>query len=44
MSELYASAPIAVRDDLAAAHTRAWARIGRPGTWWDGAQRVAIAA
>ena len=44
MSELYASAPIAIRDDLAAAHTRAWRRIGRPGTWWDGAQRVAIAA
>ena len=44
MSKLYASAPIAIRDDLAAAHTRAWRRIGRPGTWWDGAQRVAIAA
>jgi hypothetical protein len=44
MSELYASAPIAIRDDLAAAHDRAWTRIGRPGTWWYGAQRVAIAA
>jgi hypothetical protein len=33
-----------IRDDLAAAHTRAWARIARPGTWWDGAARVAIAA
>ncbi len=44
MSEFYASAPITIRDDLAAAHGRAWGRIGRPGTWWDGAQRVAIAA
>jgi hypothetical protein len=44
MSEFYASAPIPIRDDLATAHDRAWVRIGRPGTWWDGAQRVAIAA
>src|SRR5215831_4760092 len=44
MSEFYAAAPIVIRDDLAAAHSRAWARIGHPGTWWDGAQRVAIAA
>ena len=33
MSELYASAPIAIRGDLAAAHTRAWERLGRPGAW-----------
>ena len=44
MSDFYASAPIAIREDLAAAHARAWQRIARPGTWWDGAQRVAIAA
>ena len=44
MSEFYASAPIALRDDLAEAHARAWGRIGCPGTWWDGVQRVAIAA
>ena len=44
MSELYASSPIEIRDDLAAAHSRAWSRIGRPGTWWTGAERVAIAA
>jgi hypothetical protein len=36
--------PTAIREDLAAAQTRAWARIARPGTWWDGAARVAIAA
>ncbi len=39
-----ASGPLPIRDDLAAAHARAWARIARPGTWWDGAERVAIAA
>lgn len=44
MSNVYATAPIAIRDDLSAAHSRAWARIGQPGTWWEGAQRVAIAA
>jgi hypothetical protein len=44
MSGLYASASVAIRDDLAAAHARAWERIGRPGTWWDGAARLAIAA
>jgi hypothetical protein len=44
MSKFYRSAPIAIREDLAAAHERAWARLGRPGTWWDGAERVAIAA
>jgi hypothetical protein len=44
MSEPYTSSPSAVRGDLAAAQARAWERIGRPGTWWDGAARVAIAA
>ena len=44
MSGLYASAPVAIRDDLAAAHARAWERIGGPGTWWKGAARLAIAA
>ena len=44
MSGLYAFSPVAIRGDLAAAHARAWERIGRPGTWWDGAARVAIAA
>ena len=44
MTELQASTRLPIRDDLAAAHARAWARIARPGTWWDGAARVAIAA
>jgi len=33
-----------IRDDLAAAHARTWTRLARPGTWWDGAARVAIVA
>ena len=44
MIELYGSAQVTIREDLKAAHARAWERIGNPGTWRDGAQRVAIAA
>jgi hypothetical protein len=40
----YASAPVPVRDDLREAHGRAWRDLARPGTWWTGAERVAIAA
>ena len=40
----YAGAPIPVRDDLVAAHERAFARLASAGTWWTGAERVAIAA
>jgi hypothetical protein len=44
MPELYSTSPLPIRADLAAAHARAWERIARPGTWWDGPARVAIAA
>ena len=40
----YAHAPISVREDLPASHTRAWQRLARPGYWWTGPERVAIAA
>ncbi len=40
----YAGSPFAVRDDLVAAHRKTWEHIARPGTWWSGAERVAIAA
>lgn len=43
MPELYSSSALSIREDLAAAHARAWERVARPGTWWDGAARVAIA-
>ena len=32
------------RDSLMAAIGDAWARLARPGTWWTGAERIAIAA
>ena len=40
----YEASPLVVRDEIVAAHERAWARLAAPGTWWDGAARVAIAA
>jgi hypothetical protein len=45
MGELsYDTAPIAVREDLSAAHMRVWRGISEPGTWLTGSVRVAIAA
>lgn len=32
-----------VRADIGEAHRRYWARLARPGNWWTGAERVAIA-
>jgi hypothetical protein len=40
----YEPVSLPIRDDLAAAHRRAWAHIARPGAWWDGPRRVALAA
>jgi hypothetical protein len=33
-----------VRPQILGAFGRAWAELAHPGTWWDGASRVAIAA
>jgi hypothetical protein len=33
-----------IRDTLADAIDEAWLRVARPGTWWHGAERLAIAA
>ena len=33
-----------IRNDIVEAHREAWRRIARPGCWWNGPQRVAIAA
>ncbi len=35
---------MAIRPDILQAQDRAWTGIGHPGTWWTGADRVAIAA
>jgi hypothetical protein len=40
----YDKVPIRIREDLASAHRRGWDHIGLPGTWWSGADRVAVAA
>jgi hypothetical protein len=40
----YEAAPLPIRDDLAAVHRRVWDHIARPGTWFDAATRVAVAA
>ncbi|MBM3489845.1 MAG: hypothetical protein FJX68_05240 [Alphaproteobacteria bacterium] len=44
MSVNHDDAPWPVREDLQAAHARAWRRLARAGTWFSGAERVAIAA
>ncbi len=38
------SAAFHVRGDLSAALHEVWGRLARPGTWWSGLERVAIAA
>lgn len=40
----YTDAAFPVREDFGASHTRYWQRLARPGAWWSGAERVAIAA
>ena len=44
MSISYTNVRAEVRDDIVAAHDRAWRRIARAGAWFDGKTRVAIAA
>jgi len=45
MSEIsYDRAPVSVRDDIRAADARAWVRLARPGSWWSGEERIAIAS
>jgi hypothetical protein len=40
----YAEARTPVRADLIQAHEQLWQNLAEPGTWWTGAERVAIAA
>jgi hypothetical protein len=39
----YRGAPVPIRDDFAAAHNRYWERLAKPGAWFSGAERVAMA-
>jgi hypothetical protein len=40
----FTNAPGEVRRDITAAHARFWQRLAAAGTWWSGAERLAIAA
>ncbi len=44
VKEDFTSCAVPVRDDLANAHAMVLSRLARPGTWWTGAERIAIAA
>ena len=35
-------APFPIRADLDRAYARAWKHLAGPGTWWDGARRLAM--
>ncbi len=39
----YQSAPYPIREDLPEAYRTYWKQLSAPGTWWTGAERVAIA-
>ena len=40
----YPDAPAPIRADLVDAQQHEWVRLAQPGTWWDGRERVSIAA
>ena len=40
----YLDAPFPVREDIKQAHRAYWQRLAGPGSWWTGAERLAIAA
>lgn len=39
----YSQSPYTIREDLGHAYREFWARLAKPGSWWTGAERVAIA-
>lgn len=40
----YSDSPYPIRDDIGREHRAFWQRLAEPGSWWNGTQRVAIAA
>jgi hypothetical protein len=40
----YADARVPVREEIRSVHLREWQKLARPGAWWSGRERVAIAA
>lgn len=39
----FTEAPLPIRTDLAESFRNVWQRLAAPGTWWTGAERVALA-
>ena len=39
----YSEFEIEIREDLPATYAAYWTQLAKPGNWWTGAQRVAIA-
>jgi hypothetical protein len=39
----YSESPYEIREDLGQAYREYWARLAEPGSWWTGAERIAIA-
>ena len=39
----YSDSPYPIREDIKEAHKEYWQRLCRPGSWWTGAERIAIA-
>lgn len=39
----YSESPYKIREDLGQAYREYWARLAMPGSWWTGAERIAIA-
>lgn len=44
MTFSYSDSPYPVREDIKQAHKKFWNILAKPGSWWTGAQRIAIAA
>lgn len=40
----YSAAGVPIRDDLRDAHRALWEHVRAPGSWWSGAERVAVVA
>jgi len=44
MSEIFAEAPYPIRLNLEQSTAQAWEFLGKPGSWWTGAERAALVA
>ncbi|MDE0759259.1 MAG: alkylhydroperoxidase-related (seleno)protein, partial [Pseudomonadales bacterium] len=44
MTFSYTNSPYPIREDITQAHQKFWQKLAQAGSWWSGAQRIAIAA